>query len=83
MSYRNELIQVAAVALAMAQVNDFGSTELDSQIGQEKLRELLVEVILERKQQEKKWGPRNHPRSWWYAILGEEFGEVGRAILEE
>ncbi len=29
-----------------------------------------------------KWGEQNHNNSIWYAILGEEFGEVGKALLE-
>lgn len=43
---------------------------------------LLMEVLSERIKQEKKWGIQDHSRLKWNAILGEEFGEVSKAILE-
>jgi hypothetical protein len=50
---------------------------------------LLQEIAEERQRQEEKWGTRvfespadGGVREWWYTVLGEEFGEVGRAILE-
>ena len=36
----------------------------------------------ERRRQDERWGEQNHTQEKWYAILGEEFGEVGRAINE-
>lgn len=42
----------------------------------------LMAIITERVRQEKKWGPQNHDPLKWNAILGEEFGEVSKAILE-
>lgn len=42
----------------------------------------LAEVARERGEQDAKWGEQNHGAAWWYVILGEEFGEVARAILE-
>jgi len=36
----------------------------------------------ERDRQDEKWGEQNHVPLRWYAILGEEFGEVGKAINE-
>ncbi|MBT2727860.1 MazG-like family protein [Bacillus sp. ISL-75] len=38
-----------------------------------------LEVLKERKQQNKKWGLQRHPIGVWLAILGEEFGEVCQA----
>lgn len=32
--------------------------------------------------QREKWGNQNHSPEKWYVILGEEFGELGKAILE-
>lgn len=32
--------------------------------------------------QREKWGTQNHSPEKWYVILGEEFGELGKAILE-
>ena len=83
MSYRSELIQVAAVALAAAQVVDMGSTEINSREGYAQLCTLLNEVSDERKRQEEKWGSQTHDPSWWLTILAEEFGEAARAVLEE
>ena len=41
------------------------------------------EISDELDRQDAKWGPdRTHSDEWWYAILGEEFGEVGKAMLE-
>ena len=38
-------------------------------------------VSNERVRQEIKWGEQNHCQELCYAILGEEYGEVGTAIL--
>jgi NTP pyrophosphatase (non-canonical NTP hydrolase) len=43
---------------------------------------VLEDVRLERVRQNKKWGEQSHDAGLWYAILGEEFGEVGKAILD-
>ena len=44
---------------------------------------ILVEVQDERMRQDIKWGSQRHlaPEKW-VAILGEEFGETARAVLE-
>lgn len=42
----------------------------------------LDEVQLEQNRQIELWGEQSHDRGMWYAILGEEFGEVGKAINE-
>lgn len=41
----------------------------------------LADVQTERDRQDAKWGEQNHLPEVWYAILGEEFGEVGTGIL--
>ncbi len=48
------------------------------------LDELLDEVRRERQEQDAKWGRSFVGRSHtdWVAILGEEFGEVARAVTE-
>jgi len=43
----------------------------------------LIEIEKERVRQDEKWGEQNHSDLKMYAILGEEFGEVGKAILED
>lgn len=42
----------------------------------------LQQVHQERLSQLRKWGTQDHEPSMWYAILGEEFGEVGKEIAE-
>jgi len=64
--------------------------KLAAEIDVEKFKEMNMEtvhvsteVILERKKQDLKWGPQNHDPLKWIAILGEEFGEVAKAVLEK
>ena len=79
MSYRNELIQVAAVAVAAIQDLDKGST--DCTFGEHHFT--LEYIAMERIRQEKKWGTQHHSPEKWFTILGEEVGEVANAILEK
>jgi NTP pyrophosphatase (non-canonical NTP hydrolase) len=44
---------------------------------------LGLEVELERIAQLHKWGPQDHSHDKWFTILGEEVGEIARAILEQ
>jgi NTP pyrophosphatase (non-canonical NTP hydrolase) len=39
-------------------------------------------VALERMVQDKQWGEQNHNAFIWLAILGEEVGELQKAVLE-
>ncbi|RDW17064.1 hypothetical protein CWR48_15595 [Oceanobacillus arenosus] len=41
---------------------------------------VLNAIHKERERQIAKWGKQVHDYPYWYAILGEEFGEVGQAI---
>lgn len=43
---------------------------------------VIGEVLQERNRQEEKWGEQNHHPLAWLAILGEEVGEVNKAVLE-
>lgn len=84
-NYQKELIQVAAVALAMAQVDRFGSTDIATMKGEDAMFDLGVEATEERRRQENKWGVRTAEgttREWWLAVLMEEVGEVAKEILE-
>ena len=48
-----------------------------------RLLALCNEVIEERDRQDEKWGAdRDNSPGLWITILGEEFGEVCRAVLE-
>jgi len=58
------------------------------EVGQDQLTicgqplEIYIEVARERIRQETKWGQQNHQPIIWSNILGEEFGEVYKAINE-
>ena len=43
----------------------------------------LLDVLTERHRQDKKWGVQVHDPVSWLVILGEEFGEVAKAICEK
>ena len=43
---------------------------------------VLNEVAEERERQDAKWGEQNHDPAIWLAILAEEFGEIGKEVLE-
>ena len=44
----------------------------------------IIQLILkERQRQDEKWGEQNHDVYKWLAILGEEVGEVNKAVLED
>ena len=45
-------------------------------------KSVLKEVLDERINQENKWGEQNHHPAEWLSILGEEFGEVCKAVCE-
>ena len=44
---------------------------------------LIKEILEERENQDQKWGEQNHHPYKWLVILGEEFGEANKAILEK
>ncbi len=46
------------------------------------IHRVLPDVVLQREKQIDKWGTQEHDPTMWYAILGEEFGEVGKEIAE-
>ncbi len=85
MSYRDELIQCAAVCIAALQDHFEGTTVLHCNNSElDKTQVSIFEAISdERLRQEGKWGARHHTPEKWFVILGEEVGEVGRAILEK
>lgn len=44
---------------------------------------ILFDVLMERVRQDAKWGEQNHPDLYWNVILGEERGEVEKALCED
>lgn len=47
-----------------------------------RLESIFQEIKYERIRQDQKWGEQNHNPFVWLAILGEEVGEVNKAVLE-
>lgn len=47
-----------------------------------KIYPILREVGQERLRQNELFGEQNHDFETWYTILGEEFGEVGKALQD-
>ena len=80
MTLREELIQVAAVAVAIVEDLDRGTTEIESYPFEPYVKQVLTSVAWERSRQEAKWGPQHHTTEEWLAILAEEVGEATRAI---
>ena len=76
MGLREELIQVAAVAVAIIEDLDNGTTGASPL----KTEDVLFEVMRERDAQERKWGARHHSHGVWLAILGEEIGEAAAEV---
>lgn len=76
MTLREELIQAAAVAVAIVQDLDYGSTVMA--LGDKNT--VFNDVLDERYHQEEKWGPRHHTPSEWMAILVEEVGEAASEL---
>lgn len=45
-------------------------------------QDVFNEILLERVRQNDKFGPQKHCPKTWLMILGEEIGEVNKAVLE-
>ena len=88
-NYRKELIQVAAVCLAAAQVAEMDSSSLGTDnegiAGRFAFERLITEVREERRRQELKWGTRTGASEtpvWWLIVAMEEVGEVAEEIAK-
>ena len=49
-------------------------------MNQELSIKVFEHVAKERLRQDALWGEQHHEDGYWYAILGEEFGEIGKAL---
>lgn len=56
--------------------------EIPYQAAWMELTHAINDVLDERKRQDAKWGEQNHNPFIYYAIVGEEFGELGEALLQ-
>ncbi len=78
--FRKELIQTAAVAVAMIEDMDYGIAKVHTTDGDDFIAGrtdlILAEILGERIRQDLKWGPQHHRFSDWLSILGEEYGEA-------
>jgi len=83
--FKDELVQVAAVAIAILTDLEQGSTLLYNGIGEQTNahRTAMTLVQMERLSQEHKWGSQHHTAFEWLAILGEEFGEACQAAVDD
>lgn len=45
-------------------------------------REIIEYLLAERVHQDHKWGEQNHSPDKWISIIGEEFGEICKAVNE-
>ena len=75
--YSQELVQVAAVCVAMLENFTYGVA--DSSLGDNTIS-IVERIIQERHKQDAKWAPQRHTSLEWFAILMEEVGEVAEAI---
>ncbi len=75
--FREEMIQIGAVATAIIHDRDKGGTGNHP----EHLRVIEAEIAMERARQELKWGSQHHDPIIWMLILMEEVGEAADAIL--
>ena len=78
-SYDEELIQVAAVAIAALTDVRYGCTAYVGFIPSP----IQEAIERERQRQEDQWGERHLSKFDWLVILGEEFGEACKAALED
>lgn len=85
MTLREELIQVAAVAVAIVEDLDYGAADSGRVLSHPNDRAqskktitspVLAQVFEERQRQDRKWGRQHHTPAEWMAILMEEVGEA-------
>jgi len=83
---RSELVQVAAVAVAMIEDLDTGVAVIRTHTGIAEVDDtiwlIMVEVHEERIRQDAKWGAQHHLPMEWLSILGKEYGEACKAANE-
>ena len=84
MTLHEELIQVAAVAVAWITNLETGTDDMLALAEKGFFEDRTwVEIMDERHRQNQKWGVRDQESGTWLKILMEEVGEVATATLEE
>lgn len=51
-------------------------------IGEPDKKKIIADVLAERKRQDEKWGEQDHRADTWVSIIGEEYGEMCKAVNE-
>lgn len=51
-------------------------------IGEPEKKKIIADVLAERKRQDEKWGVQEHRADTWVSIIGEEYGEMCKAVNE-
>lgn len=51
-------------------------------LNRRRIKKILNEILNERKSQHRIYGEQNHKPEFWLSILGEEHGEVCKAVYE-
>lgn len=78
---REELVQVAAVAVAWCEVLIQGYTD-DPDRDAHAMAEALEDVIDERRRQHAKWDSQDHASPTWLMILAHEVGEAAEYVTK-
>lgn len=84
--YKDETIQVAAVAAAMIEDISFGEANFEKELPsspQKQGKPVLAAIAFERQKQDRKWGPQHHDPFTWLMILMEEVGEVAEEVEKD
>lgn len=82
-NFQTEMIQVAAVAVAIVEDLLNGQANAKSWDGgpwRHQVDQVLAMVREERFRQDEKWGPQHHDPENWMLILMEEVGEAAEAL---
>ena len=56
--------------------------EVRCEVGESSKKKIIDDVIDERVRQDEKWGEQDHSAYVWSSIIGEEYGEMCKAINE-
>lgn len=83
MGQRSKIIQIAAIAVAIAEHHDYGTTDPfnpDMYYGTAQVEAILADVLAERVRQFEKRGDQRHDPNTWLHILMEKVGEYAQQI---
>lgn len=80
----DELVQVAAVAVAIMEDDEFGQCDAQRHNPNEwtQLEEIVERIGVERIRQDEQWGARHLTKLEWAMILAEEIGEWANEMMK-